>query len=137
MMYQENYRPKGDLPKIPMIRVIVKSVDDHAKRESQFVIDSGADLTLISRDLFGKLGITRKGERPLGDAKGKTTMTDWCLIKIELPQLVFEKRIEAFVTESDTNFLGRDVINAFCMVLNGKQNLYKIYDFFLNFFLIL
>lgn len=126
-MYQENYRTKGTLPKIPMIKVIVKTVDDRAKRESQFVIDSGADMTVISRALFRKLGITRKGAEHLIDAKGVSTMTDWCLIKIELPQLCFEKRIPAFVTETQTNYLGRDIINDFCMVLNGKQNLYKIY----------
>jgi hypothetical protein len=91
------------------------------------LIDSGADITLLPQTAVEELGITPEPncQSELVSFDGKTSLAS----AVELA-LIFEGKIflgQFLVIEQEVGILGRNVLNAVALTLNGPQHSWELH----------
>lgn len=142
----KQYTPKSaDLPAAPLIDLIVTNrANPDYETKAVFLIDSGADFTIIGYDLIktlhleGKGGISREGAGIGSGAKTRKTTK----VYIKIPELKFKKSINAIMIEPENeeqandkktltflsyNYLGRDFLNQINVFLLGENLRYILH----------
>jgi hypothetical protein len=121
--------PGGDGVTRPLVDVLVQTAAGDWI-DAQFLLDSGADRTVLSADLLNKLGL---GERAADtDLSGVGGSARTVLVRTRLRftttagnTVDFPAEFAAFIDQSalDGPVLGRDVLNVFAVLLDRPNDL--------------
>ena len=117
-------------PPAPVVRVRVsRPLDTEDGRFVKGLIDTGADMSVVSKRLISELQIVPAGEVIVldfeGDEREKTTFFVFMSVNdfeelVEVVSLEFE--------EQEDVIIGRDILNNLTLVLNGKNLSFEIKD---------
>lgn len=114
-------------PPIPSLRIIVQSPNGQATEPLSAVLDSGADITLVSLNLLEQINAPEQDEVRLrshwGDYIGLTTYLVEIRFGIEtLPAI----EVVGDLHTRNEVLLGRDVLNKLSLLINGPQQTTEI-----------
>ena len=95
--------------------------------QAEFVIDTGADLTLIQRDIADQIALWRLpvGEERIVGIGGIPQMRQLFLTLVRIGDRQVPIRAD-IRDDIDENILGRDVLNWFRLTLSAQENLVKV-----------
>ena len=111
----------------PVVVVQIQAADG-STHDDRFLIDSGADRTVLSADFLGRLGLTAKSAATLAGVGGQQ---DCVLVNTALEfkrdeggTAVVRGEYAAFTdpTATDLSILGRDVVNNFDLIVSRARN---------------
>jgi predicted aspartyl protease len=95
--------------------------------QTEFVIDTGSDLTLIQRDIADQIDLWRLpvGEERIAGIRGipQTRQLFLAIVRIGNSQVPIRTDIR---DDIDENILGRDVLNLFRLTLSAQENLVRV-----------
>jgi hypothetical protein len=95
--------------------------------QTEFVIDTGSDLTLIQRDIADQIDLWRLpvGEERIAGIGGipQTRQLFLAIVRIGNSQVPIRTDIR---DDIDENILGRDVLNWFRLTLSAQENLVRV-----------
>lgn len=113
-------------PAAPFAEIQVTAPDTSDKITVSAMIDSGADATLLPRDLLSRINARPIDTRTLRTVTGIRTTVNLYRVNLELgPHLI--KNIHAVGnTSSEGAILGRDVLNHLIITLNGLAQVCEI-----------
>jgi hypothetical protein len=108
------------IPDAPILRIKVINPTLSIEKRPRAIIDSGADITAIPKEIIDDLKLEKSGYENIGDVGNKPTYN----VKIRFKTFEFEKD----VTENSDSFvwLGRDIINELNVLLEGKNKQFEI-----------
>lgn len=116
--YQAKYRK---IPPIPVISLQLRKQGDQNTTTEVFIVDSGADITSIKKEIFELLELEYNSSTKISDAAGQDYKRLTALVQIETP-FGESKDIEVIVEpDTDENLLGRDLINNWKVTLDGPN----------------
>jgi Retroviral aspartyl protease. len=121
------YEPDYD-PPIPKVMAEVECpAMPMGLTQAEFVIDTGADLTLIQRDIADQIDLWRLpvGEERIAGIGGipQTRQLFLAIVRIGNRQVPIRTDIR---DDIDENILGRDVLNWFRLNLSAQENLVRV-----------
>jgi hypothetical protein len=135
MNYNENYSTDDNITSIPgpLIEVTIANFfNESLITKDVFLIDSGADKTLIRKQIFEVLDLEIYGEVMLRCPTDKETdenLRQTCLIFLEIPQIKMKERFEVVInTDNEENLLGRDFLNYIKLLLDGPNQQFTIIE---------
>ncbi len=137
------YTPKRPHPAVPLLKVIViNRANPIQQTEANFIVDSGADYTVVGYDLIGKIELKGKGVlQPIGSIGHAPKGRDTTKVYIEIPELDFKLPLTPLMVEPENeaqkadrsamqvinlNLLGRDFLNQINVILLGKESKFWI-----------
>lgn len=123
------YTPKGNWPGVPIIEVTVRNYADKSiNAQCLFVIDSGADFTLIGNAVEKSLKLMPQSKRSWFDPSGNKITKPASKIIIEIPKLKICKSLTVAISScKEYNFLGRDFLNEINVFLLGINQSFIIH----------
>lgn len=140
----KKYTPKNrGLPDAPLVDLIVTNrASPNYQTKATFLIDSGADFTVVGYNLIETLHLEGKGGVPVAGVGTGPKSRKLTKVYLEIPERQLKKSVNAIMIEPENkeqandkktmellsnNYLGRDFLNDFCIVLNGLKLEYTIY----------
>ncbi len=116
------------LIKRPVVRIIL--INGEMKVPEYLYVDSGADITLITKSLGDLLGFKVKPDDKIDEIKGIGDLGIPIIIKkinMQIGEIIFDTRIAWSLTEEVPLLLGRtDVFNIFDVCFNkNKKTVFK------------
>jgi len=110
----------------PILELTVTNFTDaNLTTSDYFLIDTGADITLIREQIFTALELEISGEvfiSGVSDKQGGKNEAVTCYILLEIPDIEFKKRIEVVINEqNEDNILGRDILKYLELCLDGPK----------------
>lgn len=130
MNYQHNwqYTSQGFFSPAPVIQINVYNIKSGKDDTIDFLIDSGADISLIKKDIFTNLGLIKIDEVEFevadsDEEENEPKKRDVTELGFKSPELNLTGKLEIAVGKGgETNLLGRDFLNSFHIILNrGKD----------------
>lgn len=117
-----NYQPAA-----PFIEITIDGYDDTKQPLTLKVfVDSGADGTMLPRDILLAVGATYKGTAILSGMAGGRQTVDQFIIRIQIGSHIINGiSVVAMPTNSEA-IVGRDVLNELILTLNGPSNTVQI-----------
>lgn len=115
-IYDESFMPPA-----PIAKIALRNIETGERiKEISVLLDTGADISLLPLPAIEKLQINSSGEKInlIGFNESQITSEIYNL------QIIFlGKRISGgyCVTENETGILGRDVLNEFSIIFDGKN----------------
>lgn len=111
----------------PFIHVNICNPDDRDLNSSAtFLLDSGADITYIKKEIFDILELIIEGDVEV-EGIDESIECQTCYLTIEVSQLNISERLEVAIDVTDqNNLLGRDFLNKFGIYLDGPALEYTI-----------
>ncbi len=118
-----NYSSNDCIIPCPIIQVDILNPDDEdLKSSATFLLDSGADITWIKKEIFDILELIIDDEERLLLVGGKEVQCPKCSLIIEIPELNIREELSVVIDEENAdNLLGRDFLNKFGVYLNGPE----------------
>lgn len=108
-------------PPAPTIRLKIANPSTQAVTDDIFLVDSGADITLLKKEIFDVLDLEYFGSRRVGGVMGPPQEWPVSWVKVETPFQTNELIKITIKPTSDENILGRDVINRWRLLLDGPK----------------
>ncbi len=85
-----------------------------------FRVDTGADMTLVPGMLIPELGTKAFDEVIIADFDSRTVRYDAHVVHLRLNGRIFEN-VEVIASETDTAYLGLDILNRIKVTLDGPK----------------
>lgn len=122
-MFKYNYSNEGFGLPAPCMDIKIKKIWDKENLQVNAELDTGADITSIPKDILKKIDIPAKGSEEITDYNGKKHKRKLYFICLEVNSKKFEQ--DVIETENDKILLGRDILNSFVLLLNGKRKFFQ------------
>ena len=119
MTHVIKYEHSANLP-YPYIDFEVSSVNVEKYKLETGMIDTGADMTVISKRIAELLNLQRRSSSWVEGYSGDLEEHDVYHVNIKINELVY-KRIRVIATERSIALIGRNLINLWQMKLDGKN----------------
>jgi hypothetical protein len=124
--YSRNYITPLSIP-AALIELKISNVDKDLSTIDIFMIDSGADITCIRKQIFDILELEIISEEPIqgfGDGDDVTLFPS-SYVCLEIPQLKIKKFFPVIIDYRDQdNILGRDFLKFLKTILDGPKSKY-------------
>ncbi|HEX9653953.1 MAG TPA: hypothetical protein VGA99_09590 [bacterium] len=128
--FTAKYTAKSNLPAVPKIDLVLENYADPSKKvEGSFVIDSGADFTIIGKEFRSLLDLKAQG-KPFKyyDIDFEEHVNDVTWVYVEIPKLNYKRSIKAAISNNNgCNFLGRNFLNHINVFLLGTKLRYILH----------
>jgi len=108
-------------PPAPIIKLKVANPNTEATTDDDFLVDSGADITLLKKEIFEILDLHYSGSMHISGVLGVPEELPVSWIQVATPLGTNEFIKVAITPVNDENILGRDVINRWRLLLDGPQ----------------
>jgi hypothetical protein len=109
-------------PPAPLGRVNLRAIaSDRTITNVPMLIDSGADLTLVSEAIIADLGVNPRSEDRVALEAFDGSVTQVMSVELELMFLGITFRGRFPVIDSAVGILGRNVLNRFAVMLDGPN----------------
>lgn len=121
---------RGDHPGPEVELVISSAAKPDAGVRIRCLIDSGAGATCIpvaAAEAFDKKAFSPKTKVRVSGASGEETLADAMLINVKLPEF-FEVQVKAVVLKKKYGLIGRDVLKALIVRLDGPNQSWRLED---------
>lgn len=132
MKYSQDYST-DDICSIPgplLELTISNCFKENLITKDLFLIDSGADMTVIREQIFDVLDLDICGEVSLlgvGDSEDEEISYQTCFIDIEIPQIKLKQRTEVAINRiNNDNLFGRDFLKYLKVFLDGPEQKFSI-----------
>jgi predicted aspartyl protease len=110
---------KQIIPPAPLVNLTVRNPEaPDIFVPAPALIDTGADYSVITREIFEKLAPLRVGQVYVESFSGEGEVHRLYSVNIEIHDWTFSQ-VAVLVNSSDYVILGRDILNNFDMRLNG------------------
>jgi predicted aspartyl protease len=107
------------IPPAPLVNLIIKSPEDpDIAISAPALIDTGADYSVITQEIFEKLAPLRVGTVYIENFTGEGDTYRLYSVNIEIHDWLFEQ-VPVLLGSDDYVILGRDMLNNFDLRLNG------------------
>ncbi len=119
--YDSNFDPPA-----PILEISVSTpISEEPQIKLKALIDSGADLTAIPQQIIDRLQLYPVDEINVSDYEGKVLPKTLYTVSLYITNFK-PKIIRVVSTEEDLIFLGRDVINNWELLLDGRKEIFDI-----------
>lgn len=126
-MMQCKYNSSYVIP-VPVLKIkITHPISGESEKEIKCKLDTGADRTTIPKSIIAKLGFQPKTHEPVKDYLGRIEYRPVYFADI----LIFNHRflrMKVLSTNNNVGLIGRDILNQWVILLDGKRNLFYIAD---------
>ncbi len=125
-MIKYSYSPEDSGPASICLDIKIKRLLDKQKLEIKAEIDTGANITSVPKKIIDEFDISPASSGKVIDFDNEEKDVHLYPLCIE----VHSKKFEQYVIENHHNdrvLLGRDILNNFSILLNGKR---KFFQFF-------
>lgn len=132
MKYSQEYSTDNicNIPGPVIELTIYNSSEENLITKDIFLIDSGADITVIREQIFDVLDLDICGEVSLlgiGNSEDEESSYQTCFVDIEIPQMNFKQRTEVAINRiNNDNLLGRDFLSNLKVFLDGPEQKFSI-----------
>jgi predicted aspartyl protease len=113
-------------PPAPVIKLGIASPISPSFLTEAFLVDSGADMTSIKREIFDILKLEYAGYVKVGGVVGKPEIRQTAVVRIETPLRTVELAEVIVDPNAQENLLGRDIINKWKVLLDGPEQKFSI-----------
>ncbi len=123
-MIKYSYSPEGSGPASLCLDIKIKRFLDKQKLEIKAEIDTGANITSVPKRIIDEFDIIPTSTGKVIDFDNKEKDVHLYPLCLE----VNSKKFEQYVIENHHNdrvLLGRDIINEFSLLLNGKKKFFQ------------
>lgn len=130
--YKRQYDSGVFYPAAPVINAtIINSQKEGLLTSDFFLLDSGADISLITDEVFSILELITLDTISLNSFEDSNSMNppkEYPLteIMLEIPELKFRESIKVVAVDGRDNILGRDFMNKFEIFLDGINEEFTI-----------
>lgn len=112
-------------PAMPVVDVIISNLDTNESIETQAIVDSGSDASMIPYNLLKKINARQGYRRRINDVSGISRFVSTFPIRIGVAGRTF-RIIGLADKQNRPMLLGRDVMNYFRITLDGLANMTEI-----------
>lgn len=126
--FVKKYSSENCFNPVPQLELLIaNSYDSNLITKDTFIVDTGADITLIKKQIFEMLELKIKGDIPIEYADGRVSYNPWSYVYIELSPLNIKERLKAIIQDTDSdNLLGRNFLNKYRVLLDGPNHEFTI-----------
>lgn len=115
--YDSNYNG----PPVPVIKLKVSNPGTHSIAEDTFLVDSGADMSSIKKEIFDILDLQYSSSTKVSGPTGREDKRFTAVVRLG-SSLGINELIEVIIEpNTDENLLGRDLINKWKVLLDGPK----------------
>jgi len=115
--YDSNYNG----PPVPVIKLKISNPGTQSITEDIFLVDCGADMTSIKKEIFDILDLHYSSYTTVSSATGQEDKRFIAIVQIQTP-FGFNEPIEVIIEpKTNENLLGRDLINKWKVLLDGPK----------------
>jgi hypothetical protein len=104
----------------PVLPLTILSPSANQKFEIEFRVDTGADMTVVPRSVLFHLNISTRGEVLIADYDSRTVHCPYHVVSLLLGERLF-KDVEVIAADSDTAYLGLDILNQVKLTHDGPR----------------
>ncbi len=104
----------------PILPIDIISPIHGRKRRVKFRVDTGADMSIVPGTPIPHLGTRAFSEVLVADDDGRTMLYKAHVVHVKLNGWMFEN-IEVVAPETDTAYLGQDILNQLKLTLDGPR----------------
>ncbi len=125
MIHSGTYGTKFQRPAYPQAKIKFTNPDFTSQfKETDALIDSGSSVTFVPKSIAEDLGIIPSNYKPVADFE-KQTKDNRAVYPIIVTLGNFEELMEVYETHAYA-IIGRDVLNRYKTLLQGKQQKWEI-----------
>ena len=115
-----SYSPDFE-PPAPCLDLIVAHPENHSLLQTVFAqVDTGADISVIPRDLVAGLNLPRAGEITIEGYEQIRSQATVYFARLSIGRFSF-RRVPLIALERETGLIGRDLLNLLVTTLDGPN----------------
>ena len=122
MKYSDDY-----LPSAPVARVTIRNPETNESiSDVAMLLDTGADITILPRAICEQIGLSSDSQEEVQGFDGRISNVEVVQASLIFHNKLFQGRF--FLYDSEEGILGRDVSNAFTILLDGPNSEWEVVD---------
>lgn len=121
--YDHSFHPPAPVAEV----IIIHPVTSARRSLLPGKLDTGADLTVIPQRLVTQLRLTPKGRTWTRGYDGTYSQRSVFYVRMQLEGVVLAS-VRCVATDRSTVLLGRNVLNRFLIILDGKKLFFELKD---------
>jgi predicted aspartyl protease len=115
-------------PPAPVVQATIQNTNDPLHSVSaNMQIDTGADMTLIPESAVSALGLATYDNTQVSDYRGTLESASVYYVNLKLDQWII-RNVRVIAVEGKYGILGRNILRAFTLTLNGKDQTFDLVD---------
>jgi len=115
-------------PPAPVLEIVVgRPQATHIETRVRAQVDPGSDITVLPESVAEALGLQRAGDLETEGYDGIVTRWPLCVVTLTVADVTLPP-MSVVVMPRSLAILGRDVLNHFILILNGKDLTFELQD---------
>lgn len=115
-------------PPAPVLEIVVgRPQATHIETRVRAQVDPGSDITVLPESVAEAIGLQRAGDLETEGYDGIVTRWPLCVVTLTVADVTLPP-MSVVVMPRSLAILGRDVLNHFILILNGKDLTFELQD---------